>query len=196
MHDARRILGFASLCVFIHQACYQRLVEAAPVDPDAHRFFVAAGRFDHVGKLLVTLLATTDIAGVDAILGERLCAIRVVCQQLVTIEMKVTNQGNQVIGLLQLPGDCGHGACGILRVNGDAHQLGTGLCQFPDLLYGRGNIGRVGVRHGLHHDGRVTPNDDIADLYSHGVAGCRGGGYCRHGAYDNRICQLAQDTFD
>ena len=58
--------------VFVHDARQQILVEAAPVDADAHRLVVAAGHFDHLRELLVAFCALADIARIDAELGQRL----------------------------------------------------------------------------------------------------------------------------
>ena len=68
--------GFFCLRVLVHQPREQLLVEAAPVDADAHRLVVAQRAFDQRGELLVALRALADVAGVDAVLGERPRAVR------------------------------------------------------------------------------------------------------------------------
>ena len=74
----RRRPGRRGSGVLVHQADDQILVQAAPVDADAHRPVVAAGDLDHGGELAVALLAAPDVAGVDAVLGQGLGALRVV----------------------------------------------------------------------------------------------------------------------
>ena len=52
--------------VLVHHPRQQVLIEAAPVDADAHRLLVPAGDFDHLGELRVALAAAADVAGIDA----------------------------------------------------------------------------------------------------------------------------------
>ena len=84
--------GVLLLRVLIHHAREQLLVEAAPVDADAHRLAVADRALDHGGELLVALRAAADVAGIDAVLGERLRAIRILRQQLVAVVVEVADQ--------------------------------------------------------------------------------------------------------
>jgi hypothetical protein len=64
--------------VFVHDARQQRLVQAAPVDADAHRLVVARRHFDHLRKLRIALGALAHVARVDAVLGQRLGALGIV----------------------------------------------------------------------------------------------------------------------
>ena len=94
--SASRTTSFASSGsrpprVLVHQPREQILVEAAPVDADAHRLAVAAGDLDHLGELRVALAAAADVAGVDAVLCQRFGAGRVRPQQLVAVEMEVAD---------------------------------------------------------------------------------------------------------
>ena len=52
--------------------------------------------------------------------------------------------------------------CG-LRVDGNPYQFRAGPGKFRDLFYRGGDIRRVCVGHGLHHDRGVTTNNDMAD---------------------------------
>ena len=61
--------------VLVHQPREQLRVEAAPVHADAHRLAVAARELDHRRELLVALRAAADVAGIDAVLRERLGAV-------------------------------------------------------------------------------------------------------------------------
>ena len=78
--------------VVVHQAGEQRLVERAPVDADPHRLVVAERELDQGRELAVALLAEADIAGIDAVLGERLGAGRMVGQQRVADVVEVADQ--------------------------------------------------------------------------------------------------------
>ena len=94
--SASRMTSFASsgcarLRVLVHQARQQILIEAAPVHADAHRLGVAAGDFDHFGELRIALAAATDVAGIDAVLRQRLGAGRMRLEQAVAVEMKVAD---------------------------------------------------------------------------------------------------------
>jgi hypothetical protein len=52
----------------------ERLVERAPVHPDPDRLAVADRHLDNRAELPVLLLAEADIAGIDAVLCQRLGA--------------------------------------------------------------------------------------------------------------------------
>ena len=64
--------GCGALRVLVHQLREQFLVEAAPVDADAHGLVPLQRRFDHLRELAVALVALADVAGIDAVLGQRL----------------------------------------------------------------------------------------------------------------------------
>ena len=55
-------------------------------------FAVPAGDLDHLGELRVALAAAAHVARVDAVLGQRLGAVRVFAQQLVAVEVEVADQ--------------------------------------------------------------------------------------------------------
>ena len=66
------VLRLGPARVLVHQLGEQLLVEAAPVDADAHRLVVARRRLDHLRELAVVLVALADVARVDAVLRQRL----------------------------------------------------------------------------------------------------------------------------
>ena len=70
------VLRLGAARVLVHQLGEQLLVEAAPVDADAHRLVVAHRRLDHLRELAVVLVALADVARVDAVLRQRLGAGR------------------------------------------------------------------------------------------------------------------------
>ena len=74
VQDGARILGRRRRRVLVHQAGQQLLVEAAPVDADAHRLGVLQRELDDGRELAVALGLEADVAGIDAILVERLGA--------------------------------------------------------------------------------------------------------------------------
>ena len=54
-HDIVGVVGLLACRVFVHQAGEQCLIHAAPVDPDANCLVVAAGVFNHGGKLAAVI---------------------------------------------------------------------------------------------------------------------------------------------
>ena len=112
-----------------------------------------AGHLDHFRKLRVALAAAADIAGIDAVLGERRGAARIFAQQLVPVEMEVADQRDRDAQLVQTFPDRRHGGGGLRGVHRDADQFRAGTGQGPDLFDRSGDIGRVGVGHGLDDNG-------------------------------------------
>jgi hypothetical protein len=63
-----------------------------PVDADAHRLAVVDCPLDHHGELRIVPGALADVAGIDAVLGERAGRSREVGQKLVPVEVEVPDQ--------------------------------------------------------------------------------------------------------
>jgi hypothetical protein len=74
-HHVRRVERIARTRVLVHQARKQVLVEASPVDADAHGLSVVDRALDHDCELRVVPGALPDIAGVYPVLRERAGAI-------------------------------------------------------------------------------------------------------------------------
>jgi hypothetical protein len=145
----------------------QLLVERAPVDADAHRLAVLDRRFDDGRELAVLLVLEADIAGIDAVLVERLGAGGMIGQELVADIVEVAHQ-RHLAALLQQPLlDVRHGGGGLVAVDRDAYDLGAGARQRSDLPDRRVDIGSVGVSHRLHDDRRAAANRHIADVNRH-----------------------------
>ena len=92
MHHLPRVLGLGQRRILVHQAGEQVLIEAAPVDADAHRLAVAHRDLDDLGELPVALVLEADIAGIDAVFGERRGAGRMLFQQRVAVIVKIADQ--------------------------------------------------------------------------------------------------------
>src|SRR6185503_20894316 len=114
------------------------------------------GALDHGGELLVAPGAAADVAGVDAVLGERLRARRVLREQLVPVEMEVADQRHAAADRVEPIADAGHGRRRLGRVHGDAHQLRAGARQLLDLARGGLRVLGVGIGHRLHDDRRAA----------------------------------------
>ncbi len=81
-------------------------------------------------------------------------------EQLVTVEVKVADDGHVNAHSREPVADVRDGGGGLVGVDGDAHQFGAGASQGFDLL-GRGlDIGGVGVGHRLHDDRGGTADGD------------------------------------
>ncbi len=123
----------ALLLVLVHQPGEQFLVERAPVDPDAHRLAVADRHLDDGAELLVLLLLEADIAGIDAIFGERLGAGRMVGQQPVADIVEVADQRHVDAQPVEPLANAGHSRRALVAVDRDAHDLRAGTGAAPPL---------------------------------------------------------------
>ena len=149
--------------VFVHQLGQQFLIQRTPIGADPNWFVVLVGDLDNVGELRIALVLEADIAGIDAVLVERLGASRIVGQQLVADIMEIADQGRGDAALAQFVPDMRHGGGSLVAIDRDSHQFGAGARQRCDLRHGARDIGSVGIGHRLHHDGRAAADGDIAD---------------------------------
>ena len=178
-HDRLGGQGIGAGGVLVHEAGQEGLVEAAPVDADAHRLVVTHGGLDEGGELLVALGAAAHVARVDAQLGEGGHRLGVFVHQAVAVEVEVAHQGHgQALGL-QARADLGQGGHGRLGVDGDAHQFGAGAVQLGHLGDGGVHVGGVGVGHGLHHHRGAAAEGDALHVHRH--RGAAREGRFRHG---------------
>ena len=125
VHHLFGIPGLGARAVDVHQTGEQLLVQAAPVDANAHRFVPAHGRFNHLAELAVVFVALANIAGVDTVFGQRLRAARVVRQQAVTVVMKVTDQRYVDAHAIELVAHMRDSFGRLRRVDRDADHLGA-----------------------------------------------------------------------
>jgi hypothetical protein len=121
---------------------------------------------DHGLELAVLLLAEADIAGVDAVLGERLGAGRMLAEERVAVVVEVADQRHLAADRIQPLADPRHRGGGLMGVDGEPHQLRTRVRQRLDLGRGSFGIGGVGVGHRLHHDGRAAADQDAPDRHA------------------------------
>ena len=164
VRDGARVVRRRRRRVLVHQVGQQLLIERAPVDADAHRLVVLDRHLDDRGELRVALVLEADIAGIDAVLVERLGAGRIVGQQRVAVVMEVADDRHVHAHLRQPLLDVRHGGGGLVAVDRDAHDFGAGAGQRRHLARGALDVGRVGVGHRLHDDRRVAADGDAADI--------------------------------
>jgi hypothetical protein len=131
----------------VHHSRQELLVEAAPVDPDAHGLAVVDGHLDDGAEVLVVVLAP-DIARIDAVLGERAGTGRILGEEHVAVVVEVADHRH-----VDLAHDVRHRAGRRLGVHGDAHQLAACRVKGPDLGRRAVHVGRVRIGHGLDDDG-------------------------------------------
>ena len=72
----------------------QRLVERSPVHADAHRLLVLDRNLDHGAEIVVVLASDADVAGIDAVLGQRPGALGILLQQDVSVVVEVADDGD------------------------------------------------------------------------------------------------------
>ena len=148
------------------------LVQAAPVDADAYRLVILDGLLDEDGELAVAFPAETHVARIDAVLGERLGAIGVFRQQQVPVVMEIPDQGRVAAQRVQPLPDTGNLARRILVIHRDAHKFRPGGSQLLHLFHRRRRIGGIGIRHGLHDDGRTAAHRHRPDADRHTAPPC------------------------
>ena len=167
--DRAYVGGLGELRVLVHQVGEQFLVERAPVGADAHRLAVLERLLDDGAELAVLLLLEADIAGIDAVLVERLGAGRMVGEQLMADIMEIADDRRGDPHLEKPFLDVGDRRRRLVAVDGDAHDLGARPRQRRHLADGAVDIGGVGVGHRLHHDRRAAAHGHGADLDGGGV---------------------------
>ena len=75
---------------------------------------------------------------------------------------------------VELAADDGNRLRGRVVVDGDAHQLRSGMGELRNLDGGGVRVGGVGVGHRLHHDRMRRPDRDVADHDGQGRAADNG----------------------
>ena len=120
---------------------------------------------DDLGKLPVALVLEADIAGIDAIFGERLGAGRMLrraaCGRYSGSRRQAARRRRAASSLSRI---CGTAAAASARSTVMRTSSESGAGKRRDLGHGGLDIGGVGVGHRLHHDGRAATDSDIADL--------------------------------
>ena len=155
---------FGQVVVLVHQPGQEFLVERAPIDADAHRLVVADGGLDDRAKLPIALVLEADIAGIDAVFGERLGASGMIGEKLVADIMEVADERDVDAQAIQPLAHLRNGRGGFVAIDGDAHDFGAGARKRCDLGDRRIHIRRVGVGHRLNHDRGASADQDAAHI--------------------------------
>ena len=101
-------------------------------------------------------------------------------EQLVADVVEIADDRHRHADLEQALLDVRHGGGGLVAVDRDAHDLGTGGRQRRDLADGPVDIGRVGVGHRLDDDRGAAAHEYAAHVDRHRSAARGGGGEIRH----------------
>ncbi len=168
-HDLAAVGRFGQQRVGVHHLGQQLLVERPPVHADADRLVVRDRDLDDLHELLVAALGS-HVSRVDPVLGQGRGCGRVLREQQVPVVVEVADERYIHAEPVELLADDRNGLGRGVVVDGDAHELGTGVGQLCDLDGGGVRVRGVGVRHRLHHD-RVRRSDrDAADEHRRGGA--------------------------
>ncbi len=108
-------------------------------------------------------IGKTDIAGIDAVFGQRLGGFGIGRKQRVAVIMEIADERDIATERIEFLADGGNGCGGRVVIHRYAHDFRTGLSQRMHLRYRGGDIRRVGVGHRLHHDGRLSAERDMTN---------------------------------
>ena len=80
------------------------------------------------------------------------------------VVVEVADDGDLETALREAIDDVRNGGGGVLVVDGDADDLRAGKGQGRDLFDGAGNVGRIGVGHGLDDDRDLPADANVANF--------------------------------
>ena len=78
-----------------------------------------------------------------------------------TVVVKITHQRHINIHAIELLSNSRNSRCRLGCVDGNTNHFGSRAREFLNLYGSRNDIGRIGIRHGLNHDGRITTNHNF-----------------------------------
>ena len=168
--DFAGVFGLVEPRILVHHAGQQRLVERSPVHADAHRLFILHRDFDHGAEIGVARTSNAGVAGIDAVLGQIARALGILGQQQMPVVVEVADDGHADALLVELLDDVGNGRRSLVIVHGNAYQFRSGAGQRRHLLHGRGDVRRVGIGHGLHHNRCIRAYAHTADDGRNGLS--------------------------
>ncbi len=148
--------------ILVHHGREKVLIQRPPVHSDANWLGIVHGNLDDRAEILVAPFAT-DVAGVDAVLGQRRRADGILREEQVPVVVEIPDDWHRDPVLGDALGDLRHGGGGRLIVHRDAHELRAGARQRDHLRRRGRSVRRVRVGHGLHHQRRGASHLHIAD---------------------------------
>src|ERR1035437_3109416 len=162
--DVARVLGLRQQRILVHHPREQRRIERAPVDADAHRLPVLDGHFDHGAEVVIGLASDIGVARIDAVLGQRARALRVLLEQqgAVVVDVADNRHGAAEGGArIHNPRDGGGGGFGVY---GHAHQFRPGARQRHHLVDRGCHVGGIGVGHRLDDNRMISADFDTSHV--------------------------------
>ena len=168
-HHLAGVLRLGQARVRVHHLGQDGLIERAPVDADPDRLAVVDGDPDDGREVVVVVTARPDVAGVDAVLVQRLGRLGVLRQQLVAVVVEVADDRHGRAQAPDLAHDLRDRRGRRLGVDGDPDQLGAGVSQPGDLDRGGVRVGRVRVGHRLDDDRMAAADHHAADVHGRGA---------------------------
>src|SRR5207302_1187041 len=146
--------------VLVHQPREQIRVGPSPVHADPHRLVMTARDLDHLRELRVALAAAADVTRVDAVLGERRGAVRMLAQELMAVEVEVADQRHADTGAIETLANRRHRRRSLAGVDREAHELrprARERLHLPDRAL---DVRGVGIGHRLYDDRRAAADAD------------------------------------
>ncbi len=128
--------GSGLLAVLVHHARQQRLIERAPVDADAHRLVILDRALHHGAEVVVVFAADRNVAGIDAVLGQRARRGGIFLEQDVAVVVKIADDRHAQAALLETFNDVRNGGRSVFVVHRDANELRAGKGQRRNLFNG------------------------------------------------------------
>ena len=166
--------------ILIHQMGEKFLIERSPIGADANRLVVTNRGFDDGAELPVFLFLKADVAGIDAILVERLGAGGVIGEQLVPDVVKIADDRHIDVHAQQPLLDVRHGGSRLVTIDGYADELRARTRKRGYLFGCPLDVGGVGIGHRLHHHRGATADGDVTYLHGDGSVPFRGAGKLHH----------------
>ena len=112
------------------------MIERAPVHADANRLLILDGNFNHGAEIGIVFAADAHVAGIDAVLREGAGALGIFLQQLMSVVMEITDDGDVDALLVELLDDGRDRGCGLFVIDRDSNQFRARARQRRDLLNG------------------------------------------------------------
>src|SRR5437879_9938363 len=123
---------------------------------------MTARDLDHLRELRVALAAAADVTRVDAVLGERRGAVRMLAQELMAVEVEVADQRHADTGAIETLPNRRHRRGTLARVDREAHELRPGARERLHLPDRALDVRGVGIGHRLYDDRRAAADADGA----------------------------------
>src|SRR6185369_5770846 len=153
-----------TLCVLVHHVCEKSLVERSPVHADANRLLVLDGALDHGAEVVVVFASDGNVSGIDPVLCQGLGAGRVLLEKDVAVVVEVADDGYLDSHHAEFFDHRVDRFSGVVVIDGDADELGTGEGEVGNLPDGRADVGGISVGHGLHHDWCISAHPNPTDI--------------------------------